>query len=93
MRPGDSLYPFADGGRLTARTKILQRLALADLPLPIHALDIPGVSQTSASARLREMAREGLVVKYPVKGKHFDAWALTPESDIDFSKPYWAGEK
>lgn len=73
------------GGRLTARTLILQRLALADLPLPIHDLNITGVSQTSASARLRELHREGLVVKYPVKGKKFDAWALRPESDIDFS--------
>ena len=75
---------------MTARTKILQRLALADLPLPIHDLNITGVSQTSASARLRELHREGLVVKYPVKGAKYDSWALKPESDSDWERPYWA---
>ena len=73
---------------MTARQKILQRLALADLPLPIHALDIEGVSQTSASARLREIHREGLVIKTKAPGKRFDLWALRPESDIDFSQPF-----
>ena len=73
---------------MTARQKILRRLALADLPLPIHALDIEGVSQTSASARLRELHREGLVVSVPVKGAKYTAWMLTPESDIDFAQPF-----
>ena len=73
---------------MTARTKILQRLALADLPLPIHDLNITGVSQTSASARLRELHREGLVVKYPVKGRKYDAWALRPESNYDMTQPF-----
>ena len=73
---------------MTARTLILQRLALADLPLPIHALDIPGVSQTSASARLRELAKEGLVVSYPVKGAKYTAWALVPESDYQWSQQF-----
>ena len=72
----------------TARTKILQRLALADLPLPLHQLDLDGVSQAAASARLRELKKEGLVVSVPVKGKKFTAWILTPQSDIDFSQPY-----
>lgn len=61
---------------MIAKDLILKRLAEAAEPLPIHALDIPGVSQTSASARLREMARENLVVSLPVPGKRFTAWTL-----------------
>lgn len=65
----------------TAREKILDRLALAENPLALHELDINGVSQAAASARLREMAREGLVVSIPVAGKRYTAWILKPQSD------------
>lgn len=71
---------------MTARQKILQRLALADLPVPIHDLNLTGVSQTSASARLRELAKDGLVVSVPVKGKRFTAWMLTPQSDYKWAQ-------
>lgn len=69
----------------TARQKILRRLALADLPLAVHEIKADVVSDTSCSARLRELAREGLVVKYPVKSKKYDAWALAPESDYQWT--------
>ena len=72
----------------TARTKILQRLALADLPLPLHQLDLDGVSQAAASARLRELKKEGLVVSVPVKGKKFTAWMLTPQSDYRWEQQF-----
>ncbi len=73
---------------MTARTKILQRLALATEPLPLHGLDLMGVSQTSASARLRELHREGLVIKHKKIGCRYDFWTLTPERDYDFKQPY-----
>lgn len=63
---------------MTAKEKILFRLRESSIPLPIHALDISGVSQTSASARLREMARDNLVRSVPVPGKRFTAWAIVP---------------
>lgn len=69
----------------TAREKILDRLALADNPLALHDLNIQGVSQAAASARLREMAREGLVVSVPVAGKRYTAWILKPDSDYLFT--------
>lgn len=61
---------------MTARDKILMRLSGASRPLALHELDIPGVSQAAASARLREMAKENLVVSFPVPGKRFTSWAL-----------------
>lgn len=61
---------------MTARDLIVKRLAQATEPLPLHALNIPMVSQTAASARLRELAREGVVQSVPVSGKRFTAWKL-----------------
>lgn len=64
---------------MTAKEAILARLREASEPLPIHSLSIPTVSQTSASARLREMAREGIVKSVPVPGARYTAWMLTPK--------------
>lgn len=61
---------------MTARDLILRRLAEASRPVALHELNIQGVSQSAASARLREMARENLVVSFPVPGKKFTAWLL-----------------
>ena len=71
---------------MTARDIILNRLAHASGPVALHELDLKSVSQTSASARLREMAREGIVKSVRVPGKRFTAWTLNEVSDIDFSK-------
>ena len=64
---------------MKAKDKILARLASSPWPTPLHKLDIPGVSECSASARLREMQREGIVYSVPVPGKKFTAWALVPK--------------
>ena len=64
---------------ITAKQKIVARLSESARPLPIHHLDIPGVSECSASARLREMQREGLVYSVPVPGTKYTAWALIPK--------------
>ena len=63
---------------MTARNLIAKRLYEAKAPIPLHALDIPGVSQTAASARLRELKRDGIVVSVPVPGRKYTAWMLTP---------------
>jgi DNA-binding transcriptional regulator GbsR (MarR family) len=60
----------------TAAGLIIERLAGSISPLAIHELDILGVSQTSASARLRELKRVGLVESVPVKGKRYTAWKI-----------------
>ncbi len=63
---------------MSARDAILARLAEATRPIPLHELDVIGVSQAAASARLREMARENLVESVPVPGKRFTAWRILP---------------
>ena len=69
---------------MTARDLILARLRESTEALPLHALNVHGVSQTAASARLREMAREGIVQSVPVAGKRFTAWKM---AQIDLSLP------
>ena len=64
---------------LTAKEKIIARLSSSPWPVPLHNLDLPDVSECSASARLREMQREGLVVSLPVPGKKYTAWILAPK--------------
>lgn len=63
---------------MTARSKIVARLYESPVPLPLHALHVEGVSETAASARLRELKRDGIVVSVKVPGKKYTAWALTP---------------
>ena len=67
---------------MTAREAIILRLSESLEPLPLHALDIPMVSQTSASARLRELARIGVVESVRVPGKRFTAWRLIPRDPV-----------
>ena len=72
---------------MTARQKILQRLAHASGPVALHELDLKSVSQTSASARLREMARECIVKSVRVPGKRYTAWKLSEVSDYSRDQP------
>lgn len=62
---------------LTAKEKILRCLESSVRPLAVHELDIQGVSECSASARLREMKRDGIVLSIPVPGKKYTAWLLS----------------
>lgn len=64
---------------MTAKEKILERLAHTEIPLALHQLKIGMVSESAASARLREMKREGLVVSVPIPGRKFTAWKLAPK--------------
>lgn len=63
---------------MNARAAILNALRGQPEPLAIHQMSLIGISQTAASARLREMRREGLVRSVPVRGKRFTAWKLAP---------------
>lgn len=63
---------------MTARQKLIAALYRAPRPLALHEIPVEGVSQTSMSARLRELAREGIVQSVPVPGARFTAWALSP---------------
>lgn len=69
---------------MTAKEKILERLANTEIPLALHQLQIASVSQAASSARLREMKKEGLVVSIPIPGRKYTAWALAPK---DLSLP------
>ena len=69
-----------------AWTKIRNRLALAKMPLCLHELKIPGVSESAAGARLREATRRGDTVCSRVPGKRFKSWKLNEVSDIDWTQ-------
>ena len=64
---------------MTAKARILARLSESAWPLALHQFLIPGVSQTSISARCRELARAGIIYSVPVPGSHMTAWALVPK--------------
>lgn len=63
---------------MTAKAAIVAYLSERTYPVPLHEMDIYGISQTSASARLRELARAGVVESVPVPGKRWTAWKLRP---------------
>ena len=64
---------------MKAKDAILSRLREFNRPVPVHELNVPGVSENAAATRLSEMAREGLVVGVPVPGFRYKAWkAVTP---------------
>lgn len=66
---------------MTGREAVVKALCEAAEPKPIHALEVPGVSQATVSARLRELRKEGIVQKVRAPGKKFDLWRMTP-SDL-----------
>ena len=66
---------------MTAKEAILARLREVGEPVPVHSLNIVGVSENSAATRLSELARAGKVVGVSVPGKAYKAWKLS-QSDI-----------
>lgn len=67
---------------MTARSEILKTLALAQRPIGVHEFYIGGTSQTAISARLRELARELLVVGETKPGKSYKVWSLAKEIQV-----------
>ena len=65
----------------TDEEKILARIREADRPLSLTELQIIGISESTAGARLREMTRAGLTFCEYRKGKRFKHWGL----------PEWSG--
>jgi len=66
---------------MTAKDDILRSLSLSPKPLALHEFFIPH-SQTSISARLRELKREGKVRSVPVEGKRYTAWVLNYSDEL-----------
>lgn len=62
--------------------RIYHELNTSDKPLAVHELGerVNGASQTSISARLREMRRDGQVFSIEVPGKRFTKWAVIGKS-------------
>ena len=71
---------------MTAKHKLIAHLYKSERPLAVHEIQIEGVSQTSASARLREMRRDGIVVKTKAEGKAYDLWSLAQADLTLFQK-------
>lgn len=71
--------------KVPAKELIYRRLRRSEHPLAVHELDITGVSQCSASARLREMARDGIVLSVPAPGKAYKLWTV-PEMMKDIGE-------
>lgn len=61
--------------RQSAKTLIEEYLK-ENGPTPVHGINIFGHSQTAISARLREMAREGIVVGSRLDGKPYKTWSV-----------------
>ena len=59
----------------TTRQKILKSLALSPRPLACHEFFV-GANDAAVSARLRELARDGLVIGQRVPGKAYKVWNL-----------------
>lgn len=73
---------------MTAKEAILQVLQESDRPLAVFEFGLIGVSQTSISARLRELRRENKVYSAPVKGAKYTKWMIQPVSDYDMTQPF-----
>ena len=81
---------------MTAAESILKRLSESSAPLAVHELNIWKCSDTAASARLRELAREGKVIGHIRKGTSYKEWSLAePIPAIVFDEEGqedWIGE-
>lgn len=67
-----------DRDMLTAKQRILARLAQARTPLAVHEIRLDGVSDNAAATRLSELQRAGRVIGVYRPGKPFKEWALCP---------------
>lgn len=65
--------------RQTAKTLIIEYLKQFKVA-PVHEIEIFGHSQTAISARLREMAREGIVTGERLSGKPYKVWRLSEKA-------------
>ena len=78
-KPKGGMMPGTD--HLTAKSRIMARLANSDRPLAIHDFQIPGVSQNSLGSRLPELANAGLVVgeDHP---SGYKVWRLPMDGEV-----------
>ena len=73
---------------MTARQALVKALYESPRPLALHEIPVVGINQAAASARLRELRRDGLVISVKVPGKKFTAWMLAP---ADLTLPLTVG--
>ncbi len=63
---------------MTARQALVKALYESPRPLALHEIPVIGINQAAASARLRELRRDGIVESVPVPGRKYTAWRLVP---------------
>ena len=67
---------------MTTSQAVVRVLSETDSPLAVHEFGLMGVSQTAISARLRELARDGVVVgvKHPTRA--YKLWKMAPQQGV-----------
>lgn len=63
---------------MTGRQAIIKALYESPRPLALHEIPVVGINQAAASARLRELARDGIVVGTRRPGTAYKEWAMAP---------------
>ena len=64
---------------MTAKARIVARLYSAPSAIAVHEFGFNDLAQTALSARLRELARLGVVVGEKHPTKPYKVWKLTPQ--------------
>lgn len=67
---------------MTTKATIVALLSEANRPLAVHEIPVPMTSETAISARLRELARDGIVIgeRHPVKP--YKIWRVAPDQGV-----------
>ncbi len=63
---------------MTTRQAVVKVLYESPRPLAVHEFGLMGVSQTAISARLRELARDGIVIGAKHPERAYKVWSLKP---------------
>lgn len=67
---------------MTTRQAIIKCLYESHLPLAVHEFGFIGANHAAISARLREMARDGIVEGFRAEGKAYKVWRMIPRGAL-----------
>ncbi len=67
---------------MTTREAIIETLSSSDRALAVFEFGFMGMAQTAISARLRELAREGIVVGAKHPKRAYKIWKLAPSQGV-----------
>lgn len=67
---------------MTTKDAIIKVLHETDRPLAVHEFGFIGANHAAISARLRELARVGIVVGERVDGRAYKAWSIASRGAI-----------